>query len=114
MRGLLYFSLQKADKGLTVMERIHVYIEGIVQGVGFRFYVKNKAEESDVSGWVKNLSDGRVEIVAEGSDEALDTFVRSLQKGRLGNHIDGMEIIKEPGSGHFRHFYISYNENNTR
>ena len=92
------------------MERIHLYIEGLVQGVGFRYYTRAKAKEAGVFGWVKNLSDGRVEIVAEGEKESIDKFMALLREGNLGTHIDKAEKDEEPYTGHFRHFYISYNE----
>jgi len=92
------------------MERIHVYVTGLVQGVGFRYYAKKKASEAGVCGWVKNLSDGRVEIIAEGEETAVEAFLQSLSGGRLGSHIEDMRKSREPYTGSFNHFYISYNE----
>ena len=60
-------------------KRLHVYYSGRVQGVGFRFTADRVARAMDVCGWVKNLSDGRVEIVAESSSEILQNFLRQIE-----------------------------------
>ena len=52
-------------------DRLHVYFSGHVQGVGFRYSVKQLSLEFDVTGWVKNLPDGRVELVTEGERNEL-------------------------------------------
>lgn len=90
------------------MERAHVYITGLVQGVGFRFYAKHKALEAGVCGWVKNLPDGRVEIVAEGDGTDIESFLNSLSAGQLGRHIEKMQKERETYTGNFSHFSISY------
>ena len=50
------------------------YITGIVQGVGFRYFVKRKADLYGIAGWVRNLPDGRVEVFAQGDPEVLNEF----------------------------------------
>jgi len=60
------------------MERCHIFIKGNVQQVGFRFYAREIASETKITGWVKNLSDGRVEIVAEGEDAQIQEFLQNL------------------------------------
>jgi len=59
---------------------IHVLFSGIVQGVGFRFMVKTLALELNISGWVKNLSDGRVEITAAGKSQDLVIFLERINE----------------------------------
>tara|TARA_B100000315_G_scaffold255980_1_gene300772 strand:- start:144 stop:419 length:276 start_codon:yes stop_codon:yes gene_type:complete len=58
---------------------IHAYYSGIVQGVGFRFTARMIANRHSVKGWVRNLSDGRVELLASGSDKDVDNFFIDLR-----------------------------------
>ena len=59
----------------STMKRLHIYVSGIVQGVFFRQSTLTKAKEFGIYGWVKNLRDGRVEIVCEGNEESLKKMV---------------------------------------
>ena len=77
------------------MERYRIYISGFVQGVGFRWYAKDIANQLGIKGYVKNLSDGRVEIVAEGQNDFLKTLLYELKNGELGENINNIETIKE-------------------
>ena len=69
--------------GLTT-ERIHVFIEGRVQGVGFRFSTRNEACRRGLSGWVRNLHDGRVEAVFEGTHGQLESMLQWCHMGPPG------------------------------
>jgi acylphosphatase len=71
------------------MSEIHhetVYFSGRVQGVGFRYTTMQAAKEFEVSGWVKNLSDGRVQLEAEGEPQAVKAFVTAVEE-RLHGYI---------------------------
>lgn len=59
-------------------KRAHIFYEGAVQGVGFRFTAERVASSLGISGWVRNLSDGRVEILCEGSEPSLNLFMEKL------------------------------------
>jgi acylphosphatase len=61
-------------------ERVTVFVRGHVQGVGFRWWVRSRALELGLAGHARNLDDGRVEVVAQGPSEAVDTMVRLLQE----------------------------------
>jgi acylphosphatase len=61
--------------------RLHVMVRGRVQGVGFRLYTQQAAEELGLTGWVANRSDRSVEVVAEGPRAALDQFLKSVKRG---------------------------------
>lgn len=61
-------------------KRIHVYFSGRVQGVGFRFLTENMAQDLGVLGWVRNLGDGRVEIMAEAEEEVLEEFLSRIRQ----------------------------------
>lgn len=70
----------------------HVFYEGRVQGVGFRYTVKGLASEFEVSGWVRNLADGRVELlVVATEEEELEAFLGEILDSRLGHHIKNVE-----------------------
>jgi acylphosphatase len=64
-----------------VSERLHAVIRGDVQGVGFRFFLIRHAEGLGLRGWVRNLDDGAVELVAEGSRSDLEQLLRSAGEG---------------------------------
>jgi acylphosphatase len=65
------------------MTSVQVFYEGHVQGVGFRWSVRDAAKGFDVTGWVRNLRDGRVEIQVTGEDEEVRAFIDSIAQGEL-------------------------------
>lgn len=60
------------------MEVKHIYFSGQVQGVGFRFAAQSLAKRYRVTGWVKNLPDGRVEMMADGDEKSIDKMIKDL------------------------------------
>lgn len=86
------------------MKSVRVHYEGRVQGVGFRWTVKNLAREFDVSGTVKNLPDGRVELIAQG-DEAVE-FLEAVRTSTLAGHIEQERIENIPRVQGLRGFLI--------
>lgn len=87
--------------------RMQVFYSGHVQGVGFRYQARQLATGFEVVGLVRNLADGRVELVAEGDETELREFRRSIREGGLGPLIrDEMEVWSE-ASGEFRGFTIA-------
>ncbi len=69
------------NKAESVTKRAHVFIEGKVQGVGYRHFTKRNVQDIGLRGWVKNLSDGRVEAVFEGPKEQVMEMVERCKKG---------------------------------
>jgi acylphosphatase len=69
------------------MKATRVLYEGYVQGVGFRWTAKHLAHGYDVSGWVRNLPDGRVELQVSGEDAEVSAFLRAIRESSLGSHI---------------------------
>lgn len=72
--------------------RKHIFISGRVQGVGFRHFTRKNAEALNVNGWVKNLADGRVEAVFEGSKEAVDDLIKRCKKGPAASRVENLEV----------------------
>ena len=73
---------------MTETDRLHARIAGRVQGVGFRWFVREEARRLGLAGWVRNLPSGEVELVAEGSPAALDAFARTIGKGPPGARVE--------------------------
>ena len=88
-------------------DRLHVYFSGHVQGVGFRYSVKQLSLEFDVTGWVKNLPDGRVELVAEGERNELETFQAAIPDAGLRRFIRDTQSHWSESTGEFRGFEIA-------
>ena len=69
------------------MSRLHVRVTGVVQGVGFRWFVRERARRLGLAGWVRNLPDGSVEVLAEGDQGQLDLLEGELKKGPQGARV---------------------------
>lgn len=90
------------------MNRIHIWISGVVQGVGFRFFAVRQARELGVSGWVRNTPDGRVEIVAEGEKWQLEEFAKNVKTGPSHSAVTGIEIKEEEFQNEFEGFEVRF------
>lgn len=86
--------------------RLQVFYVGNVQGVGFRYTVKALAAGFEVTGTVRNLPDGRVELAAEGSKDELSAFQQAIRESELGHFIRGEEVAWREPQGGFRGFEI--------
>jgi len=76
----------------------HIRIIGRVQGVGFRRWAENTAEKYHISGWVRNLSDGSVEIMAKGEQADLNDFLSACSKGPAFSMVLGIQPVVVPTS----------------
>jgi len=90
----------------TELCRRHCYFNGRVQGIGFRYTARNIAINFDVTGFVRNLADGRVELVAEGPGKEVDNFVETV-RDRMRAYIRQTDESDEPASGEYAQFIIS-------
>jgi len=88
--------------------RVHVFAGGRVQGVAYRFYAEKYAARLGVTGWVRNLSDGRVEVLAEGTVPQIDAFLERLREGPSLAHIDSFDLRRERATGEFGDFRIAF------
>ncbi|MBV1691389.1 acylphosphatase [Novosphingobium sp. G106] len=78
------------------MVAYRIFITGQVQGVFFREWTVSRAREIGVAGWVRNRSDGRVEVYAAGVPDQLDRLVEKLREGSPASQVDGLEIVEAP------------------
>lgn len=88
------------------MKNAHIFISGFVQGVGFRHFIKNKASELGLTGWVRNMSDGRVEAVFSGSKEKIEKIILSCRKGPFLTEVESIEVIWKETKEKFSSFGI--------
>ncbi len=88
--------------------RAHVFITGRVQGVFFRYETRDVARRHNVNGWVRNLSDGRVEALFEGEKEDVESVIEFCKIGPPGAKVTNLEINWENYKGEFKNFKIRY------
>lgn len=84
--------------------RAHLFISGIVQGVGYRYFAIRKADAYSVNGFARNLVDGRVEVVAEGERGLVEQFVKDLRNGPISAHVTDIRIEWEKPTYEFKGF----------
>ena len=86
--------------------RAHILIEGRVQGVGYRAFVYKNAIRQGLSGWVQNLSDGRVELEVQGPRESIDLFLAALKKGPSLAQVDQLYVNWQEAQEEGQEFWI--------
>jgi acylphosphatase len=89
------------------MRRLFAIVRGHVQGVGYRVFVMEQALRLRLTGYVRNLPDGEVEVVAEGSEEVLQTLLTLLRQGPPGALVREVEIHWSEPTGEFSRFSIA-------
>jgi len=93
---------------MQTRKRVVVHYSGRVQGVGFRYTVREVACGYEVTGFVRNLPDGRVELVAEGAEEELAAFLSAIRDSGLRGYIRHEETGWAPATGEFDRFSIRF------
>jgi acylphosphatase len=88
--------------------RFRGFVSGRVQGVAYRYFVQKSAGALSVSGWVRNLADGRVEVLAEGDKEALESFAERLREGPGMAVVEGLDLRWEEPAGEAGGFRIEF------
>jgi acylphosphatase len=78
----------------------HALVSGRVQGVGFRWHARERAEQLGLAGWVRNLPDGRVELVLEGREGAVEAMLVWLERGPPAAHVKNVEVVERAAEGH--------------
>lgn len=90
------------------MQRLHAIASGRVQGVGYRNFVWKYAQKTPVCGYVKNLQNGTVEVIAEGNDDDLQALLRTMRKGPMLARVDDVSQQYSPATGEFDGFSVRY------
>jgi acylphosphatase len=88
-------------------KQLHVYFDGRVQGVGFRFTAIEIAREIRVCGWVKNMDDGRVEVVAEAEEESVKDFLHEISQC-FSRYIRDTNVEWLDATGEFKDFTVKF------
>ena len=91
-----------------VKQRIHIFLTGKVQGVFFRQATKVVAIKNNVTGWVKNLENGEVEILLEGDDKNVNSVIDWCRNGPANSRVDEVKIEPQEFSGQYSNFEVSY------
>jgi acylphosphatase len=97
-----------AKKITSVTHRAHVFYSGRVQGVGFRYTAERLALDLKLVGWVKNLPDGRVELVCEGGKEKIEQLLEQIAQSSLKPVITRALCQWEKPTGEFKDFVIEF------
>jgi len=92
--------------GQDEIVRVHVWVQGRVQAVGFRAFVQQNALQIGVTGWVRNVDYDRVEAVAEGTREQLNQFLQMMKRGPIGARINDSREEWEQVTGEFSSFRV--------
>jgi acylphosphatase len=100
--------MNPAPNKASESRRIHIFVTGKVQGVGFRAFVQHAAEQLGLTGWVRNLGYNQVETVAEGQPDILDQFLKTIQTGPRSSRIDEVEVRWETPQAATPSFMIKY------
>ena len=88
--------------------RLHAFISGDVQGVGYRYFALNAAHEQGLVGWVRNLSDGSVEVVVEGKQPNAEAYLALLRQGPRSGRVENVRYAWYPWRGEFDRFEIKF------
>ena len=78
------------------MSQLYVRVTGVVQGVGFRWFVRERARRLGLAGWVRNLPDGSVEVAAAGDDGQIELLKEQLRRGPRGAEVAALEPVGAP------------------
>lgn len=93
---------------LEEQSRLYAVIEGRVQGVGFRSFVLDKADELNLTGWVRNTYQGNVEVLAEGPRFALEELLETLKKGPNTAYVTKVRQSWSDATGEYRFFGVEH------
>lgn len=88
--------------------RVHLFIEGRVQGVFYRAFTRESAARLGLNGWAKNLYDGSVEVVLEGDKGAIEEAIQECRKGPPGSSVQEVKVVWEEYLENYKGFEIKY------
>lgn len=86
------------------MKQVHLFISGFVQGVGYRNFVQHKAKKMGIRGWTRNLSDRRVEVIAQADEETLKALIKICERGPFLAEVKSISVHWEEIVEEFKSF----------
>jgi acylphosphatase len=89
--------------------RIHIWVKGRVQGVGFRAFAQQAGVQLGLTGWVRNVGYDTVETIAEGKREKLEKFTEAMKNGPRAGNVDEAKVEWETAMGEYKSFSVRYN-----
>ncbi|KIY21489.1 MULTISPECIES: acylphosphatase [Mesobacillus] len=90
------------------MIQLQIIVSGKVQGVGYRYYTQMKAIQFGITGWVRNLREGGVEILASGAKDNLEKFIDEVRRGNPFSTVDHIEVNEIENTETYKSFAIKY------
>jgi acylphosphatase len=91
------------------LQRVHIWVRGRVQGVGFRSFIQQSGSLLGLTGWVRNVGRNQVEMLAEGQRQVLEKFIEIAKTGPRVSHVDEARVEWETPLGEFKDFGVKYN-----
>lgn len=88
--------------------RAHIVVTGLVQGVGYRYFVYRKAKDYKLKGYVKNLYSDDVEVMLEGEKGIILDLIQELKTGPISAHVTGIKVEWEEGKSEYEDFQIKF------
>ncbi len=89
-------------------KQFQIIVKGRVQGVGYRWFARQAAQELGINGYVKNLPNGDVEVAAEGDSASIDKFIEYLRKGPSFAHVVDIQVSEKDFRQRFRSFEVTF------
>ncbi len=91
-----------------MLRRAEILVSGLVQGVLYRYSTKRRAEELGLKGGVRNLRDGRVQVICEGTEETIRELIEWCKRGPRGAVVEHVDVTWDDSTGKFEDFRILY------
>ena len=90
------------------MMQVHAIVHGRVQGVSFRYHTQLVAKSLGITGWVRNLPNGTVEVLGEGTADQIQNFIKFLKQGSPPARVNSIDMSENEASGRYSSFEITY------
>ena len=88
--------------------RAHLVVSGLVQGVGYRYFVLRKAKQYNLRGYVRNLYSDDVEVVVEGDESVIRDFIKEARIGPVSANVTGIQVKWEEGESEYQDFEVRF------
>ncbi len=90
------------------MKRVKILISGEVQGIYFRAFIKDRANELGLTGYVKNTPDKKIEVIVEGHELKINKLIEQCKEGPIGAKFINVSTTTQPYTGEFKQFRVKY------